>query len=153
MLPAQSHPRPSSTSNNISAQGLNRMQALLNSFFTFFFLFFLLLGAALFSPLCLFLCGFFFLHVLPFAFFISFFILFYQECRKVQASNISCSIQTNETQDSNPKDQRQHDVQASKSSYPKPKRVCQGRIQIECKLPILSLLLHVLLPISYFFSF
>ena len=152
MSPAQTCPGPSSTSNNISAQGLNRMQALLNSFFTFFFLFFLLLGAALFSPLCLF-CVAFFLARIAFCFFISFFILFYQECRKVQASNISCSIQTNETQDSNPKDQRQHDVQASKSSYPKPKRVCQGRIQIECKLPILSLLLHVLLPISYFFSF
>ena len=152
MSPTQTRPGPSSTSNNISAQGLNRMQALLIFFHLPFPLLFLL-GAALFFTSLPFLCGFFFLHVLPFAFFISFFILFYQECHKVQASNISCSIQTNETQDSNPKDQRQHDVQASKSSYPKPKRVCQGRIQIECKLPILSLLLHVLLPISYFFSF
>ena len=43
------------------------MQALLNFFYLPFPLLFLL-GAALFSPLCLFLCGFFFLHILPFAF-------------------------------------------------------------------------------------
>ena len=143
MSPAQTRPRPSSTSNNISAQGLNRIQALLHFF----------IRCSSFFHLFAFFCVAFFLTRIAFCFFISFFILFYQECRKVQASNISCSIQTNETQDSNPKDQRQHDVQSSKSSYPKPKRVCQGRIQIECKLPILSLLLHMLLPISYFFSF
>ena len=74
MSPAQTRPRPSSTSNNISAQGLNRMQALLNSFFTFFFLFFFYQVWLFFSPLCLF-CAAFFSCTIAFFFFYFFLVL------------------------------------------------------------------------------